>query len=1137
MRLTTEAASGLSTLDFTPEMGRLTTIFTGREWVFEKIDRWLADHAGPCFFIITGWPGTGKSAIAARLTQVRDVAACHFCVANDSKTTDPALFARSLSHQLCRIDGFAVGILKDSNISLKSTQNILTNNGQAINTQINKLVVNAPSGSVAFIHVVTQPLVTLCADGYDRQVVLLVDALDEAILPGDTESIIDLLAHAGRLPQQVRFVLTSRPDDRVTDVLGEPAVDLSAPTAWADVLTYAEARLRAQDDPARMDFARRVAEASQGNFLYARYKLNEAIPRLDKGEAPSAIELPAGLDGIYREFLERELAAKLDRWEKRYRPVLGLLTVAQGDGLTREQIALISHQKQSQTDGILRRCRQYLTKPDAKGRLRIYHQSFRDFLRDDAIYNVYPREANATIADWYWKSCLNRATKRHDWNCCDEYGLGNLPVHLAEASRTDDLRRLLLNYGWLQSKLDRLGINALLSDFGLGQAADDDATWRLGRALQQAAYVLTQDPSQLAAQLLGRLLDDDDDRIRNLLQTEVRQQARRPCLLPQTASLRQSRYMLRVLAGHIDGVKGVAITRDRRIVSWSVDGTVKLWDLEKGQVLHSFLTDATGMNGATLTPDGQLLVAAYGDKTLKVWNLANDQRVHTLEGHTEAVNAAVVTPDGRCIISASNDGTVRVWDMASAQLLRTLKGHAASVNALALTPDGQSVISASNDKTLKVWDFAGGREQRTLTGHTASVTAVAVTPDGGQAVSVSEDMTMRVWDLLNDRELLACGDRKSRLYAVAVTSDGVLALSGAGAISGGWNTVKVWDIKTGELRHTFRGHTQQVNAIAVSPDRQFAISASWDTYLRVWDLASIDQRPDTPLPEDFWVNGSTAMPDGQHFISASRQTLKVWGTESSTELHTLAKLPDQPEIFLRSVAFTPDGRFVITGSSDGKLRIWDVESGGEPRTVRAHSARVNAVAATSAGQVISTSEDKTLRIWDLASGAKLGVLDGHEGEVYSVAVTSDGRCAVSGSKDGTLKLWDLATNTVVRTFKGHDDSVRAVAVTSDGRAVSASSDGTLKVWDLASGANLSTLRGHTDRVLAVAVTDDNRRVISASSDSTLKVWELESGNCLTTFRADDALRACAVLPNLPLIATGGKSGRVHILRLEENTST
>jgi hypothetical protein len=157
MRLTTEAASGLSTLDFTPEMGRLTTIFTGREWVFEKIDRWLADHAGPCFFIITGWPGTGKSAIAARLTQVRDVAACHFCVANDSKTTDPALFARSLSHQLCRIDGFAIGILKDSNISLKSTQNILTNNGQAINTQINKLVVNAPSGSVAFIHVVTQP--------------------------------------------------------------------------------------------------------------------------------------------------------------------------------------------------------------------------------------------------------------------------------------------------------------------------------------------------------------------------------------------------------------------------------------------------------------------------------------------------------------------------------------------------------------------------------------------------------------------------------------------------------------------------------------------------------------------------------------------------------------------------------------------------------------------------------------------------------------------------------------------------------------------------------------------------------------------------------------------------------------------
>ena len=111
-------------------------------------------------------------------------------------------------------------------------------------------------------------------------------------------------------------------------------------------------------------------------------------------------------------------------------------------------------------------------------------------------------------------------------------------------------------------------------------------------------------------------------------------------------------------------------------------------------------------------------------------------------------------------------------------------------------------------------------------------------------------------------------------------------------------------------------------------------------------------------------------------------------------------------------------------------------------------------------QAVSASEDRTLKVWDLASGAELRTLAGHADWVTAVAVTPDGRQAVSASDDRTLKVWDLASGAELRTLEGHADGVTAVAVTPDGRhAVSASEDRTLKVWDLASGAELRTLAG------------------------------------------------------------------------------
>ena len=165
-----------------------TRDFVGREWLFAEIDEWLANPDAPRYFVITGEPGIGKTAIAARLAQIRDLAACHFCIARQADTVDPLNFARSLSHQVTCIDGFARGILEDQGVHVDVHINAQEKYGQIIGVQIENLLVEAPSAAIAFNRAVLDPLRRLHADGFDRQLVILVNALDEAVQQCGPES-------------------------------------------------------------------------------------------------------------------------------------------------------------------------------------------------------------------------------------------------------------------------------------------------------------------------------------------------------------------------------------------------------------------------------------------------------------------------------------------------------------------------------------------------------------------------------------------------------------------------------------------------------------------------------------------------------------------------------------------------------------------------------------------------------------------------------------------------------------------------------------------------------------------------------------------------------------------------------------
>ncbi|KDR68085.1 hypothetical protein GALMADRAFT_1354883 [Galerina marginata CBS 339.88] len=246
-----------------------------------------------------------------------------------------------------------------------------------------------------------------------------------------------------------------------------------------------------------------------------------------------------------------------------------------------------------------------------------------------------------------------------------------------------------------------------------------------------------------------------------------------------------------------------------------------------------------------------------------------------------------------------------------------------------------------------------------------------------------------------------------------------------------------------------------------------------------------------------WVTSVAFSTDGRRIVSGSYdQTVRIWDAETGKQV---GEPFGGQTACVWSVAFSPDGKRVVSGSDDKTVRIWDAETGkqmGEP--FRGHTNFVKSVAFSPDGRhVVSGSNDETVRIWDAETGKQVGEpFRGHTDLVRSVAFSPDGMRVVSGSDDQTVRIWDAETGKQVgEPFRGHTNWVRSVAFSPDGnRVVSGSFDQTVRIWDAETGKQVGEpFRGHTDSVLSVAFSPDGKRVVSGSSDETVRIWDAETG--------------------------------------------
>ncbi|KAK4034598.1 WD40-repeat-containing domain protein, partial [Parachaetomium inaequale] len=357
-----------------------------------------------------------------------------------------------------------------------------------------------------------------------------------------------------------------------------------------------------------------------------------------------------------------------------------------------------------------------------------------------------------------------------------------------------------------------------------------------------------------------------------------------------------------------------------------------------------------------------------------------------------------------------------------------------------------------------------------------------------RAPALSEDWSVHLQTLQG---------HSSSVKAVAFSPDGRLIVSGSCD-----NTVRVWDAATGAERRVLQGHSSSVNAVAFSPDSRLIVSGSGDNTLGVWDAATGDNTVrvwDAATGAERRVlqghsrsvNAVAFSPDGRLIVSGSAdKTVRVWDAATGAERRVLQGHSRS----VNAVAFSPDGRLIVSGSADNTVRVWDAATGAERRVLQGHSSSVFAVAFSPDGRlIVSGSSDKTVRVWDTATGAERRVLR-HSHYVFAVAFSLDGQLIVSGSGDNTVRVWDAATGAERRVLHGHSNYVFAVAFSPDGRfIVSGSADNTVRVWDAATGAEQRVVQGHSNYVRAVAFSPDGRLIVSGSGDNTVQVWDAATG--------------------------------------------
>ncbi len=386
---------------------------------------------------------------------------------------------------------------------------------------------------------------------------------------------------------------------------------------------------------------------------------------------------------------------------------------------------------------------------------------------------------------------------------------------------------------------------------------------------------------------------------------------------------RTTGVLVQVFAGHRAWVTAVAFLPDGRVLTASRDGTARIWDEASGKELNQFIGHTKGIMALALSSDGQMLLTGSMDNTARIWHTQTTANQNTLTGHNGHVNSVAFSPDSRFALTGSNDNTARIWEISTQKQVQVLIGHSDSVLSVAYSPDGRYALTGSRDSTMRLWDVRTGNQLRIFNTQGGWAFAVAFTPDGKYVLATDGvSYGARLWDLESGAEVRQFVGHRSPILAAVFSADGRYLLTGSAD-----NTARLWDVQTGTVLHTYAGHSNFVISVALSPDGKYVVTGGDDHIAILWNAATGDQVFMFPR-QDMGAYQVAFSPDGNYIAtvngrnlvrpSDTNRTIQLWDVRTHVKVRTIAN----PDVEIYSLAFSPDGKYLLTGQGLSSAQLW-----------------------------------------------------------------------------------------------------------------------------------------------------------------------------------------------------------------------